>query len=328
MTTPPPNPAHRLEHARAFMALEAEAIRRTADHLDDAFLGAVELLLAARGRVVATGMGKAGLIARKAASTFASTGTPAVFLHPAEAIHGDLGMVTAQDVVVAFSHQGQTEEVLRILPFLKFIGVPLVAVTSNVESELARSADVVLRVEIEREACPLNLAPTSSTTAMLALADTLALVLLQARGFGPDDYARLHPGGSLGRRLLTRAADLMHAGEANPVVSEATPLREAIVEMTRKKLASVSVVDDDGRLTGFFSTGDLGRVMSRGVPDMATPMRELMTRNPKVTHPETMAVRALEVLREFKIIALPVVDADGRPVGMLHLHDISRAGIT
>lgn len=328
MTTPPPDPAHRLEHARAFMALEAEAIRRTAAQLDDAFLAAVEALLAARGRVVTTGMGKAGLIARKAASTFASTGTPAVFLHPAEAIHGDLGMLTASDVVVAFSHQGQTEEVLRILPFLKFIGVPLIAVTSNPESELARQADLVLRIAIEREACPLNLAPTSSTTAMLAVADTLALVLLEARGFGPDDYARLHPGGSLGRRLLTRAADLMHTGEANPIVHEATPLRDAIVVMTSKKLASTSVVDDAGRLAGFFSDGDLRRVIARGVPDMATPMRELMTRNPKVTHPETMAVRALEILREYKIIALPVVDDDGRPVGMMHLHDITRAGIT
>lgn len=310
------------------MALEAEALRRTADHLGEEFLRAVDLLLGARGRVVTTGMGKAGLIARKASSTFASTGTPAVFLHPAEAIHGDLGMVTSQDVVVAFSHQGQTEELLRILPFFKFSAVPVIAITSNPDSDLARQADVTLRIEIEREACPLNLAPTSSTTAMLALADTMALVLLEDRGFGPDDYARLHPGGSLGRRLLTRAADLMHAGDANPVVNEATPLRDAIVVMTSKKLASTCVVDDTGRLTGFFSDGDLRRVISRGVPDMATPMRALMTRNPKVSHPETMAVRALEILREYKIIALPVVDADGRPVGMLHLHDITRAGIT
>jgi arabinose-5-phosphate isomerase len=206
--------------------------------------------------------------------------------------------------------------------------VPLIAVTSNPQSELARHADVTLSLKIEREACPLNLAPTSSTTAMLALGDTLAMVVLEARGFGPEDYAVFHPGGSLGRRLLTKVSDLMHTGDVNPVVKIGTPLREAMIVMTSKKLACTSVVDDDGKLVGFFSDGDLRRYLVGGTCDMELGMKTIMTANPKVARPEMMAVKALEILREFKIIELPVVDDEHRPIGLIHLHDITRAGIT
>lgn len=321
------NGGHLTERARHFIALEAEAVSGLAGIIGDEFLSAVELMRACEGRVITTGMGKAGLIARKVAATLSSTGTPALFVHPAEAIHGDLGMVTAKDVALAFSHRGQTEEVLRILPYFKHLKVPVIAVSSNAQSELVRHSDVSLILPVQREACPMNLAPTSSTTAMLALGDTLALVLLEARGFRPEDYALLHPGGSLGRRLLTKVADIMHTGDENPVVPEEMPLRDTIVVMTSKKLACTSVVDGEGLLTGFFSDGDLRRYLVQGKPDMGTPVRDLMTRNPRVAHPHMMAVRALEILREFKIIELPVVDGANHPIGLIHLHDITRAGI-
>jgi arabinose-5-phosphate isomerase len=317
-----------LARAHVFIEIEAEAVARLKELPGEDLLRATELLLACQGRVIATGMGKAGLIARKVAATFASTGTPAYFVHPGESIHGDLGMIAASDVVVAFSHMGQTDEVLRMIPYLKHIHVPLICITSNPASDLAAHADVTLILKIEREACPLNLAPTASTTAMLALGDVLALTLLEARGFTPEDYAVLHPGGSLGRRLLLKVADLMHRGEENPVVAEATPLREAILTMTSCKLASTSIVDAAGRLAGFFTDGDLRRYLMRGAADLSVPIRELMTRDPKYVSPGTMAVKALEILREYKIIELPVVDERHRPIGMIHLHDITRVGIT
>ncbi|MDK2970280.1 MAG: arabinose-5-phosphate isomerase [Candidatus Sumerlaeota bacterium] len=320
-----PNP---IERARHFIELETRAVADLKHVLGGSFEQAVNLLMACKARVVTTGMGKAGLVARKVSSTLSSTGTPSLFLHPAEAIHGDLGMVTADDVVIAFSYKGQTDELLRIIPYFKFRGVPLIAVTSNAESELARQADTALILRIEQEACPLNLAPTSSTTAMMALGDVLALVLLESRGFTPEDYAVFHPGGSLGRRLLTKVSDIMHAGDDNPVVEETTPLRDAITVITSKKLAATSVVDGTGMLVGFFSDGDLRRYLQHGSPDMDTPISQLMTRSPKVAAPDMMAVKALEILRAYKIIELPVVDADHKPIGMIHLHDIARAGIT
>lgn len=314
--------------ARRVITQEAEAVAGLESVLGPEFEKTIELMLACQGRVVTTGMGKAGLIARKVAATLASTGTPSFYVHPGEAVHGDLGMITREDLALAFSYQGQTEEVLRIIPFLKHIGAPLVAVTSNPESELCRDSDVALVLNIKQEACPLNLAPTSSTTAMLALGDALALALLEARGFGPEDFALFHPGGSLGRRLLTKARDLMHTGEENPVVPQTAPLREAITAMTSGLLAAVSVVDGDGMLCGFFSDGDLRRYLGRGACDMSVPISQVMTREPKFARPDMMAVKALEILERYKIIQLPVVDDAGRPVGMLHLHDITRAGIT
>lgn len=316
------------ERARAFLRMEADAVLAVEAVLDGRFEQALGLLHQCTGRVVTTGMGKAGLIARKIASTLASTGTPSLFLHPAEAIHGDLGMVTGQDVVVAFSHKGQTEEVLRVIPYFKHVGAPLIAVTSNQESELARHADVALVIPIEREACPLNLAPTSSTTAMLALGDTLALTLLEARGFSQEDFALFHPGGSLGRRLLTKVGDIMHQGPDNPVVPPAMPLREAISVMNKGKLASINIIAEDGTLLGYYSNGDLMRYLAQGEQDLTVPVESLMTRNPKTASPDMMAVKALEILRKHKIITLPVVDDANRSVGMVHLHDITRAGIT
>lgn len=318
-----------LAEARRVIRLEAEAVASLEHSLDESFVLAVELLLACRGRIVATGMGKAGLIARKVAATLASTGAPSFFMHPAEGVHGDLGMVTSEDVVLAFSNAGQTEEVLRVLPFFKHIGARLIAVTSNLDSDLAKTSDVALRIPVDKEACPMNLAPTSSTTAMLVLGDALALVLLEARGFRPEDYALRHPGGSLGRRLLTKVGDIMHQGEDNPVVGEKATLQEAVLTMTRSKLAATSVVDAEGRLSGFFTDGDLRRCLLKDPPpDLQQPIATLMTRNPKRAWPEMMAVKALEILRQHKIIELPVVDPEGRPIGMVHLHDIARAGIS
>jgi arabinose-5-phosphate isomerase len=317
-----------LSRALHFIEIEANAVASLKETIAENFEQAIQTLLQCQGRVITTGMGKAGLIARKVAATLSSTGTPSLFVHPAEGIHGDLGMITASDVVIAFSHQGQTEEVLRILPYIKYIQAPLIAITSNGDSELARHADVALILRVKREACPMNLAPTASTTAMVALGDTLALVLLEARGFTEEDYARFHPGGSLGRRLLTKVGDLMHTGQDNPVVPLGKPLSEAILVMTATKMAAASIVDDEGRLVGFFADGDLRRYLLKGDCDLARPVGELMTRSPKCARPQMMAVKALEILREFKIIELPVVDEDHRPIGMLHLHDITRAGIT
>ncbi len=317
-----------LARARRVIDIEAEAVAGLKSVLNADFERAVGLMLACEGRVITTGMGKAGHIARKVAATLASTGTPSNFMHPAEAVHGDLGMLRREDLVLAFSYRGQTVEVLRLIPYIRHIGAPLIAVTSNPESELAGQAEVTLRININHEACPLNLAPTASTTAMVALGDTLALVLLEARGFEPDDYAIRHPHGSLGRRLLTKVKDLMHKGEQNAVVGLETPLIDTFGATNEAGRDGASVVDADGKLVGFVSSGDLKRHVKQGRPDLQIPTREVMTRNPKFTRPDEMAVKALEALSEHKIIELPVVDEDHRPVGVIHIHDIARAGIT
>lgn len=317
-----------LARARHFIETEAEAVSGLLSVLAPPFEKAVKTLLSCQGRVICLGMGKAGLIARKVSATLASTGTPALFVHPAEAIHGDLGMITAEDVVIAFSNSGQTEEVIRIIPFFKHVGAPLISITSRQDSDLARLADVSLVLNVAKEACPLNLAPTSSTTAMLVLGDTLALTLLEARGFGPEDYAILHPGGALGRRLLTKVSDIMHTGGENPVVKQDVTIKQAVIEMTSKKLACTSVIDEEGRLSGFFTDGDLRRYLFHGNANLEVPVATVMTRSPRVVHPQMMAVKALEILRQYKIIELPVVDEERRPIGLVHLHDITRAGIT
>lgn len=314
--------------ARRVIRMETEAVAGLEKLLTADFEQTVRMMLDTKGRVITTGMGKAGLIAKKVAATMASTGTPSYFVHPAESFHGDLGMITADDMVIAFSFSGQTEEVLRMLPYLTQFKIPTVAVTSKAESDLAKNATVGLILQIEREACPLNLAPTSSTTAMLALGDALALTALEARGFKPEDYAVFHPGGSLGRRLLTKVSDLMHAGADCPIVRVDQTIQDAIFEMTSKKLASTAVVDERGKLVGFFSDGDLRRYLMGGSYDFSLPIVDVMTKNPKSTRPDVMAARALEVLREYKIIELPVVDPENLVVGMIHLHDITRAGIT
>ena len=313
--------------AERVLRIEADAILGLIPRRDERFERAVELLRGCGGRVIVTGMGKSGLIGRKIAATLASTGTPAHFLHPAEGVHGDLGMVARGDLVLALSNSGETDEVLAILPPLKRLGVPIVLLTGNPASSLARQCEVVLDVSVPEEACPMNLAPTSSTTATLAVGDALALALLELRGFRPEDYAALHPRGSLGWRALFRVADLMLTGDAVPVVSEETPLREAIVEITRKRKGTTTVIDGAGRLAGVITDGDLRRLHLTGqsVDDLAAG--QVGSREPKTIRAEDLASTALEVMETWQITSLVIVDEARRPVGLIHLHDILRAKI-
>jgi arabinose-5-phosphate isomerase len=295
--------------------------------LDDRFVDAVAALHGCRGRVIVTGMGKSGLIGRKIAATLASTGTPAYFLHPAEGVHGDLGMVAREDVVVALSNFGETDEVLALLPALKRLGIPLVLLTGAPASTLARQADIVIDVGVAEEACPMNLAPTSSTTAALAMGDALAMALLDLRGLRPEDYAALHPRGSLGWKSLFKVGDLMHTGEAIPVVSEQATMKEAIEEMTGKGFGITTVVDDGGRLVGILTDGDLRRQqLAHGTSLLERRAGECMTRDPKVIGSEELATRAL-ALMEGRITSLVITDAAGRPAGVIRLHDILLAKI-
>lgn len=315
------------ELALAVIQTEAEAVRALAARIDESFLQACRHMLACEGRIVVTGMGKSGHIGDKIAATLASTGSPAFFVHPGEASHGDLGMITAKDVVLALSNSGETEELITILPIIKRLGVPLIALTGNPRSTLAREASVHIDVSVEREACPLGLAPTSSTTAALAMGDALAVALLEARGFTAEDFARSHPGGRLGRRLLLHVADIMHTGERIPAVRAHTPLREALLEISRKGLGMAVVVDEAGKLIGVFTDGDLRRTLDRGVDIHGTAIAEVMTRGGKRISPELLAVEALTLMEDNKINALPVVDDEGVVVGALNMHDLLRAGV-
>jgi len=310
------------EVAREVLETEAAAVRGVAAQLDESFDRAVELLRACAGRVVCTGMGKSGLVMKKIAATLSSTGTPALFLHPAEAVHGDLGMIVRGDVVLAASYSGTTEELLHLVATLKRLGVPLVVMTGSAASPLARHADLHLPVAIDREACPLGLAPTASTTATLALGDALAMALLEARGFTREDFALLHPAGQLGKRLL-RADQLMHAGEALPKVTIATPMREAIYEMSKKALGITAVVDGEGRLVGCISDGDLRRLLQTddgGI--LRRTAGECMTRDPRTIAGEELAAAALKTMEERRITSLFVCDEAGRLEGVVHLHDL------
>jgi arabinose-5-phosphate isomerase len=313
--------------AERVLRIEAEAILGLIPKLDERFERAVELLRGCVGRVIVTGMGKSGLIGRKIAATLASTGTPAHFLHPAEGVHGDLGMVARGDVVLALSNSGETDEVLAILPPLKRLGVPIVLLTGNPTSSVARQCEVVLDVSVPEEACPMNLAPTSSTTAALAVGDALALALLELRGLRPEDYAALHPRGSLGWRALFRVADLMLTGDAVPVVPEGTPLREVIAEMTRKRKGMTTVTDGAGRLAGVITDGDLRRLHLTGKSIDDLSAGQVASREPKTIHAEDLAAKALEVMETWQITSLVIVDQARRPVGLIHMHDILRAKI-
>jgi arabinose-5-phosphate isomerase len=313
--------------AARVLRIEAEAILGLIPKLDERFERAVELLRGCGGRVIVTGMGKSGLIGRKIAATLASTGTPSHFLHPAEGVHGDLGMVARGDVVLALSNSGETDEALAILPPLKRLGVPIVLLTGNPTSSLARQCEVVLDVSVAEEACPMNLAPTSSTTAALAVGDALAMVLLELRGFRPEDYAALHPRGSLGWRALFRVADLMLTGDAVPVVPENTPLREVIVEMTQKRKGMTTVIDGAGRLAGVITDGDLRRLHLTGKPIDDLCAGQVASAEPKTIRAEDLASKALEVMETWQITSLVIVDEARRPVGLIHLHDILRAKI-
>jgi arabinose-5-phosphate isomerase len=323
-STPPR--ANALELARTVLRIEAQAVGALVDRLDDAFLRAVDLLLRCRGRVVVSGVGKSGHIGRKIAATMASTGTPAMFVHAAEAVHGDLGMITRSDVLVALSYSGETAELLTIVPTLKREGTPLLAITGNIGSSLARHADVHLDVRVEKEACPLNLAPTSSTTATLALGDALAVACLDARGFGPADFARSHPGGALGRRLLTKVEDVMATGADVPSVPVTATVMEAIREISRKRLGMTAVVDADGRVAGVFTDGDLRRLLERGINVRDLGVADVMTRKPLTIGPRALAAEAAQMIESTLKNQLLVVD-DGRLVGALHAHDLTAARV-
>ena len=326
-TTPAPTPASLAASGRRVLEIERQALAAVGDRIGGEFARACALVMASRGRVVATGMGKSGHIARKIAATLASTGTPAFFVHPGEAGHGDLGMITDADVVLAISYSGESDEILMLLPALRRQGNTVIAMTGRPQSTLAREADVHLDVSVPAEACPLHLAPTSSTTATLALGDALAVALLEARGFTADDFARSHPAGSLGRRLLLHIDDVMHGGDALPRVDAGASVAEALVEMSRKRLGMTAVVDDGGRLLGLFTDGDLRRALDQGVDVRQTPIAEVMTRNPRTVRAGQMATEAAHLMEQHRINGLVVVDADGRAVGALNIHDLLRARV-
>ena len=316
-----------LDLARQVLRIEADAILALGERLNGAFLDAVGLILAGRGRVIVSGIGKSGHIGRKIASTLASTGTPAFFVHPAEASHGDLGMITPDDVVIAISNSGESMEILNILPSIKRQGAKLIAITGRPHSTLARDADVHLDAAVAQEACPLNLAPTASTTAVLALGDALAVALLDARGFGAEDFARSHPGGALGRRLLVRMRDVMRQGEALPVVAPEVTVAEATREISRGGIGIAIVVDGCGHVIGVFTDGDLRRTIVSG-RDLATlAVADAMTRSPRTISADKLTAEAFEMMEKHRINQLPVVDADGLLVGVLNMHDLFRAKV-
>ncbi len=315
-----------LQKAKRVFDIEIQALQRLRDNLDQSFVKAIELILNCQGKVITTGVGKSGHIARKVASTLSSTGTPAHFLHPAEALHGDLGVIDSGDVVLAFSNRGESPEVNSLIPYIKLLGVPLISITNNPNSTLAKHSDVHIFLSVEKEACPLQLAPTSSSTASLVLGDALAMVLLELKGFTHKDFALRHPAGSLGRRLR-QVADLCHTGEEVPIVKEDTPMKEAIIEMTSKGFGATAVVDQEGKLTGIITDGDLRRFVNRGGNFDTSIARDVMTRNPKTARMEELAVEALKRMEDYKITVLIVVDKENKPVGIIHMHDILRAGI-
>jgi arabinose-5-phosphate isomerase len=314
--------------ASAVIETEAEAVRHLKTRIDDAFYQACEYMLNCKGRIVVTGMGKSGHIGGKIAATLASTGTPAFFVHPGEASHGDLGMITEQDVVLALSNSGETDEILTILPLIKRLGVPLIALTGNPASRLAEEANVHLDISVDKEACPLGLAPTSSTTATLVMGDALAVSLLESRGFTANDFALSHPGGRLGKRLLLHVQDIMHTGDEIPRVNETASLSEALVEMTQKGLGMTVIINPDDQVIGVFTDGDLRRVLDHGEVNVRElSIAECMTRSPKSIHPEQLAAEALQLMDSKRINALPVVDERQCLLGAINMHDLLRAGV-
>ncbi|NVN98732.1 MAG: KpsF/GutQ family sugar-phosphate isomerase [Geobacteraceae bacterium] len=318
-----------IEEAKKVIRIEAEALLALADSIDSSFEQAVKTILSAKGRVIVTGMGKSGLIGQKIASTMASTGTPAFFLHPAEALHGDLGMIIRGDVVIAISNSGETEEVLRILPIVKRIGAELVSMTGKPSSTLAKAGDIHLNIAIKEEACPLGLAPTASTTATLAMGDALAVALLVERGFKAEDFALFHPGGALGKKLLLSVGDMMHSGSAVPLVDLETPMREALFEITSKGLGCTGVTSANGTLAGVITDGDLRRALEKGTDFMEKSAGQMMTANPKRILVNDLAAKGLQKMEQFSITTLFVFDNPGSciPVGILHLHDLLKSGL-
>ncbi|MBI4341664.1 MAG: KpsF/GutQ family sugar-phosphate isomerase [Candidatus Omnitrophica bacterium] len=316
-----------IQRAREVLRIEAEAIRRLIPRIGRSFEAAISLLASCKGRVVVTGMGKAGLIGQKVSATMSSTGTPSHWVHPAEATHGDLGRITKHDVIIALSNSGETEELTLLLPVIKRIGAPLITLTGHPRSTLARHSDVVLDVSVRREACSLNLAPTSSTTAMLAMGDALAVVLAERKKFKERDFALLHPGGQLGRRLLLRVRDLMRTGASHPVVRDTAKVKAVLLAITKARAGSASVVDRRGRLAGIFTDGDLRRHLESNGSLTQRRVRDVMTHHPKTIDPDHLAAEAARLMRDYRIDELVVVDRQGKPVGLLDVQDLLKAGL-
>lgn len=321
------NDTQLIQAAKEVIALEAQAVNGLLAKLDDNFVQACHIIAACKGRVVVTGMGKSGHIAGKIAATLASTGTPAFFVHPGEASHGDLGMITRQDVVLALSNSGETAEILTLLPIIKRLAVPMIAMTGRAGSTLGKFSSAHLSNAVEREACSLGLAPTASTTAALVMGDALAVTLMTLRGFTRDDFALSHPGGSLGRRLLLMVRDIMHTGEQLPIVQQDASIMDALVEMTAKKLGMTAVVDQQGQLAGIFTDGDVRRLLEKTIDIKQTSLLEVMTVNCQVIDQDVLAAEAMQVMEQKKINALIVVDADKQVTGALNMHDLIHAGI-
>ncbi len=316
-----------LQFGRSVLEIETQAIQHLISRLDEQFQRACELILQCQGRVVVIGMGKSGHIGSKVAATLASTGTPAFFVHPGEASHGDLGMITAQDVVLGLSNSGETEEILILLPIIKRLGVPLITLTGNPHSKLATMATVNIDVSVTQEACPLGLAPTASTTAALAMGDAIAVTLLKARGFTEEDFARSHPGGRLGKRLLIHVDDIMHQDQDVPMVSPDTPINQSLLEMTNKRLGMTAIVDPQQRLLGVFTDGDLRRILDKRIDLQQSPISDYMTTHPVTVQAGILAAEALEVMERHKINQLLITDSQQRLIGALNMHDMLRAGV-
>jgi arabinose-5-phosphate isomerase len=316
-----------LDLAREVLTIEAAAVQALIRRIDDSFLRALDIILSCEGRVIVSGMGKSGHIARKIAATMASTGTPAYFVHPAEASHGDLGMITAEDVFIALSYSGESQELLTIVPVIKRQGAKLISITGKPGSSLAREADVHLNGAVDKEACPLGLAPTASTTAALALGDALAVALLDAKGFGEEDFARSHPGGSLGRRLLTHVRDIMRSGDRIPAVGENAMLSEAVLEISRKGLGMTAIVDTHRQVVGIYTDGDLRRTLEKKLDFSATPIATVMSKHPRTIGPDALAAEAVQLMEQYNISQMLVVDADNKLVGALNMHDLLHAKV-
>lgn len=318
-----------ISEAKKVLEVEKNSIEDLMNKLDENFVNAIELMLNCDGRVIIMGVGKSGLIGRKISATFASTGTPSFYVHPGEGMHGDLGMVTSKDIVILISNSGETDEVLKVIPTLKKMGVKIISLTGKMDSSLAGYSDIAVDSGVEKEACALNVVPTASTTTVLALGDALASVLLKLRGFDESDFAFLHPGGSLGRKLLLRVEDVMHSGDANAVISNSVSMKEAIMEISTKGLGAVSIVDDTGCLRGIVTDGDLRRAIEIHDNLMEKSVEEVMTKDPVRIHSEKLAAEAFHLMenRPNQISVLPVVDDDGKPVGMVRIHDLVKAGV-
>jgi len=316
-----------IDRGRRVVEIESKAIQNLVNKIDESFAQAVEMILNCKGRVVVTGMGKSGIVGKKIVATMNSTGTPAIYLHPSDAVHGDLGMVRSEDIVICISKSGNTEEIVNLIPLFKRIDVPIIAIVGNEESKIAQHAQIILDISVEQEACTLDLAPTASTTATLVMGDALAVTLLEKRNFTQEDFAKFHPGGHIGKRLLLKVREMMIKGNATPVVDEAVSLKDAIIEITTKRLGATCIVNNVGELSGIITDGDLRRLLGRTLNLDSLTAADVMTKNPKTIGPDALAATAMQQMEMYSITQLVVVDGENKPVGMIHLHDLVKAGL-